>query len=227
TGVRGREAVVERQVEEVEDQWVLSYVLAPPEARSLALSSEFSHVNLTPLMTCASLVSRSVTVDGQRSARETPAVKGKLFVGQDSSVCTGLPFHVDGPFFVARNRNKAYLVMDKPESSANPSLRSRALALGKWNKQLFASVCTDLVPEHMVDLRNELNGHDAASLYRFWPSAKRTMKPFSIMLPGQMYLRLGELPLYLSRSVSDGGFKRMKDGYFKTQAVSPLVEEVR
>lgn len=42
-----------------------------------------------------------------------------------------------------------------------------------------------------------------------------------------MYLRLGELPLYLSRSVSDGGFKRVKDGYFKTQAVSPLVEEVR
>lgn len=43
----------------------------------------------------------------------------------------------------------------------------------------------------------------------------------------QMYLRLGELPLYLSRSSSEGGFKRMKDGYFKTQAISPLVEEVR
>lgn len=45
----------------------------------------------------------------------------------------------------------------------------------------------------------------------------------------QMYLRLGELPLYLSRSrsASDGGFKRMKEGYFKTQAVSTLVEEVR
>lgn len=44
-----------------------------------------------------------------------------------------------------------------------------------------------------------------------------------------MYLRLGELPLYLSRSrsASDGGFKRMKEGYFKTQAVSTLVEEVR
>lgn len=42
----------------------------------------------------------------------------------------------------------------------------------------------------------------------------------------QMYLRLGELPLYLSRSASEGGFKRMKDGYFKSQAVSPLVEEV-
>lgn len=41
-----------------------------------------------------------------------------------------------------------------------------------------------------------------------------------------MYLRLGELPLFLSRSSSEGGFKRMKDGYFKTQAISPLVEEV-
>lgn len=41
-----------------------------------------------------------------------------------------------------------------------------------------------------------------------------------------MYLQLGDLPLYLSRSASEGGFKRMKDGYFKTQAVSPLVEEV-
>ena len=30
-GARGREAVVERQVEEVEDQWILSYVLAPPD----------------------------------------------------------------------------------------------------------------------------------------------------------------------------------------------------
>lgn len=46
-------------------------------------------------------------------------------------------------------------------------------------------------------------------------------------LPRQMYLRLGELPLYLSRSAVDGGFKRMKDGYFKTQAISPLVEEVQ
>lgn len=44
--------------------------------------------------------------------------------------------------------------------------------------------------------------------------------------PTQMYLRLGELPLYLSRSSSEGGFKRMKDGYFKTQAISPAVEEV-
>lgn len=43
----------------------------------------------------------------------------------------------------------------------------------------------------------------------------------------QMYLQLGDLPLYLSRSASEGGFKRMKDGYFKTQAVSPLVEEVK
>ena len=54
----------------------------PLQARSLALSLEFAHANLTPLVTCASLVSRSVTVDGQRSARETPTVKGKLFVGQ-------------------------------------------------------------------------------------------------------------------------------------------------
>ena len=56
----------------------------PLQARSLALSLEFAHVNLIPLMTCASLVSRSVTVDGHRSARETPVVRGKLFVGQVS-----------------------------------------------------------------------------------------------------------------------------------------------
>lgn len=70
-----------------------------------------------------------------------------------------------------------------------PSLRSRVLAEGKWNKQLFASVCTDLVPDHMMNLRDELNGHDAGSLYRFWPSAKRTKKPFLIMLPGQVSRR--------------------------------------
>lgn len=52
------------------------------------------------------------------------------------------------------------------------------------------------------------------------------MRPAACSVPHQMYLRLGELPLYLSRSASEGGFKRMKDGYFKTQAVSPLVEEV-
>lgn len=47
-------------------------------------------------------------------------------------------------------------------------------------------MCTDLVPEHMVDLKNELSGHNAALLYRFWPSAKRAKMPFSIMLPGQV-----------------------------------------
>ena len=30
-GARGREAVVERRLEEIEDQWILSYVMAPPE----------------------------------------------------------------------------------------------------------------------------------------------------------------------------------------------------
>lgn len=43
----------------------------------------------------------------------------------------------------------------------------------------------------------------------------------------QMYVRLAELPLYLSRSPTEGGFKRMKDGYFRQQAVSAPVEEVR
>lgn len=41
-----------------------------------------------------------------------------------------------------------------------------------------------------------------------------------------MYLRLAGLPLYLSLNSSDLGFKRMKDGYFKEQAVSAPVEEV-
>ena len=38
----------------------------------------------------------------------------------------------------------------------------------------------------MIDLKNELSGHDAGSLYRFWPSAKQAKKPFSIMLPAQV-----------------------------------------
>lgn len=41
-----------------------------------------------------------------------------------------------------------------------------------------------------------------------------------------MYVRLAELPLYLSLSTSEGGFKCMKEGYFKQQAVSAPVEEV-
>lgn len=47
-------------------------------------------------------------------------------------------------------------------------------------------MCTELVPEHMMDLKNELSGRNPAALYRHWPSAKRTLKPFSIMLPGQV-----------------------------------------
>lgn len=54
------------------------------QARTLALSVEFASENLTPLMTCASLVGRSITVDGQRCAQETPPVRGGLFVGQVS-----------------------------------------------------------------------------------------------------------------------------------------------
>lgn len=45
----------------------------------------------------------------------------------------------------------------------------------------------------------------------------------------QMYVRLGELPLYLShsRTGSEGGFKRIKEGCFKAQPMSPQVQEVR
>lgn len=43
---------------------------------------------------------------------------------------------------------------------------------------------------------------------------------------GQMYQRLGELPLYLSRSYEGESFMTMKEGYFKTEAISPVVEEV-
>lgn len=64
--------------------------------------------------------------------------------------------------------------------------RAPRVAHGKWNKELFGSVCTELVPEHMVDLKDELSGRDAGLLYRFWPSAKRAKRPFSIMLPGQV-----------------------------------------
>lgn len=52
------------------------------QARTLALSLDYASWNLTPLMTCASLVSRRVTVDGQLCARKPPTMKGTLFVGQ-------------------------------------------------------------------------------------------------------------------------------------------------
>lgn len=38
-------------------------------------------------------------------------------VCQNSSVRTGLPFHVDGPFFVSRRGGKASLVMDSPDNN--------------------------------------------------------------------------------------------------------------
>lgn len=43
---------------------------------------------------------------------------------------------------------------------------------------------------------------------------------------GQMYQRLGELPLYLSRSYEGESFMTMKEGFFKTQAITPVVEKV-
>lgn len=65
--------------------------VAVSQARALALSNEYSGENLTPLMTCASLVNRSITTDGQRSAQELPSVRGRLFVGQvNTVVCLAL-----------------------------------------------------------------------------------------------------------------------------------------
>lgn len=46
--------------------------------------------------------------------------------------------------------------------------------------ELFTSVCAELVPEHMMDLRDALNDNEPASLYRFWPSAKRVWKALAI-----------------------------------------------
>lgn len=46
------------------------------------MRSEYEKENLIPLMTCSSLVGRSIIVDGQKSAQETPLIRGRLFVGQ-------------------------------------------------------------------------------------------------------------------------------------------------
>lgn len=51
--------------------------------------------------------------------------------------------------------------------------------------KLFTSVCEELVPEHILDLKDELNDSDPVSLYRFWPSAKRVRKALAITLPTQ------------------------------------------
>lgn len=67
-----------------------------------------------------------------------------------------------------------------------PAVRSTTLAPWSWNKQLFASACKELVPEHMVDLKDYLSITEPASLYHFWPLAKRTLQPFSVLLPAEV-----------------------------------------
>jgi hypothetical protein len=68
---------------------------------------------LLPLLSCAALLdsrkcdSSSSSGSEQRQvwadmkASGAPAVQGRVFVRQDTTVRTGLPFHIDGPFFVS------------------------------------------------------------------------------------------------------------------------------
>lgn len=73
-------------------------------------------------------------------------------------------------------------------STGKPLQHFHGVAAAEWNRELFGSLCTDLVPDHLVDLKNEFAGNAADTLYRFWPSAKRAKQPFSVMLPGQVRL---------------------------------------
>lgn len=79
-----------------------------------------------------------------------------------------------------------------PLAPATPAVRSATLAPWHWNKHLFGSVCKELVPEHMMDLKAQLleDAGNPASLYQYWPLAKRTRPPFSILLPAEVRRRI-------------------------------------
>jgi hypothetical protein len=65
---------------------------------------------LLPLLSCAALLdSRKCNGSGTEQhqkwenlqASGAPAIQGRLYVRQDTTVRTVLPFHIDGPFFVS------------------------------------------------------------------------------------------------------------------------------
>jgi hypothetical protein len=65
---------------------------------------------LLPLLSCAALVnSRKCNGTGTEQSQAwenlqasgAPAIQGRLYVRQDTTVRTGLPFHIDGPFFIS------------------------------------------------------------------------------------------------------------------------------
>jgi hypothetical protein len=86
------------------DTWLVRCAVAPtPELRDLALSDSLKPLDLLQVVSVAARVSsieeRSNGTDSPDTVTSHRTPQGSLFVGADSAIPTGLPFHIDGPFF--------------------------------------------------------------------------------------------------------------------------------
>ncbi|KAG5176706.1 hypothetical protein JKP88DRAFT_265343 [Tribonema minus] len=201
------------------EHWLVASVMAPPALRDPAQDyfSELSRA--APLLSCAALLSIE-GAGGQRGAGGAGLSCGRLFVRHDTTVRTGLPFHVDGPFFVTdRGRGglkRRALVLSPHDDPALSDLRCQ-----EWNTRLFQSLCSEAVPYFMEQLAATLRVGGAAQLYRNWPLVSRLRQPFQNLVPAELHQKLAVAPLYLSTS---GSLVRMSEGLLKTRPLSPAIE---
>ncbi|CAM9618016.1 unnamed protein product, partial [Phaeothamnion confervicola] len=209
-------------IREWTDQWLVSSVLAPPAARETATGERYRTLELVPLLTCAAHVNRS---SGDGSVRRPPATKGRLYVVQDSGIATGLPFHLDGPFFLRPSGSagrRALQIGGSSGGGGGGGYGSAGPSPGEWNQIMYRAAMINLVPTFLMDLRGHFQGRDAQQLYRYWPANKRLRPCVSGMTPLDVYQKLGALPLFLS---AGGGFRAMGEGLFKSGPISALVQE--
>jgi sacsin len=212
------------------DVWLISSILAPPAARDVANSERYQDKHLAPLLSCAAHIAREHAGSAQRII--PPPTIGGLFVGGDSLLRTGLPVHIDGPFFTSLKAagsaaqrcglRRRQLILGPHQDTEVGAGPSRQLACWEWNRHMIRSLCTDLLPDALADVANSPALPAAPAVYRFWPVVSRLRPPFSGLVPPDMHAKLASLPLYLS---VDGRFVKIQEGLFKNQVISPAVEK--
>ena len=96
------------------ETWVVHSSLASGPLRDMALSDSLKPLALTPLVSVAARISSTLQTNtgggggggggsGGGSGTSTTSLaveRGRLFVGSDTGCYTGLPFHLDAPFFL-------------------------------------------------------------------------------------------------------------------------------
>uniref|UniRef100_A0A7S3QAL4 Uncharacterized protein n=1 Tax=Chaetoceros debilis TaxID=122233 RepID=A0A7S3QAL4_9STRA len=219
---------IKGEINDVVDTYAIHSVLAPPRLREMACTESLSPLKLIPTVGIAAHLDRSCGQTPATSDFNLP--KGKIFVGFDTGIQTGLPFHINAPLFMHEWLGTVLLGSedDLEFKSAFPGIRNivitdkyntekaRSLALYVWNRQALTSAIHELLPYFLTEIKEPLQtlwARDPRLFYKFWPYSGRVRPNFKDFVDASVYrnLTVSTMEIYLTEK---DGFQAIDKGCF-------------